>query len=48
MRTPYTRYYVYEKAKVTWVVRIVGWLWLIVSLALILAAIAFAFEPGLL
>jgi len=48
MRTPYTRYYVYGKAKVTWVVRIVGRLWLIVSLALILAAISYAFEPGLL
>jgi len=42
MRTPDTRYYVCGRAKVRWVVRIVGWLWVVVSIALILAAIAHA------
>jgi hypothetical protein len=48
MQTPDTRYYVYGKAKVTWVVHVVGRLWVVVSIALILAAIAYAFEPALL
>ena len=42
MRTPDTRYYVYGKAKVTGALRIVVWLWVLVSIALILAAIAHA------
>lgn len=47
MRTPDTRYYFYGKAKVKRAVHIVVWLWVIVSIALILAAIAHAFQPGL-
>ena len=44
MRTSDTRYHVYGKAKVTWAVRIVVWLWVLVSIALILAVIAHAYK----
>jgi hypothetical protein len=47
MQTPDTRYYVHGKAKVTWAVRIVVWLWVVVSIALILAAIGHAFQLDL-
>jgi hypothetical protein len=44
MRNPDTRYYVYGKAKLTWAVRIVVWLWVLISIALILAVIAHAYK----